>query len=384
MEFEIIIKKLKNELSPEEETAFNLWYESSATHRSYYKKVVDNYQKTASPVATKEAWKVINSKITRSKKNAAWKIAVAASIIGVIAFFGIFQPSNKSQISDQSQIISSVIETGNDKAILTLADGTDLMLTNNPFRNDFFNSDGKEIVYESKAVETPPVNIGYNYLTVPVGGEYFVKLSDGTQIWLNSDSKLKYPVHFSGPSRTVELVYGEAYFKVTSSSLNSGANFIVETQNQLVEVLGTEFNIKAYREENFISTTLVEGKVSVINKETSEGKTLLPDQRLILHTNSNRFEKEIVDTDDIICWKDGFFRFKNKSLEDIMTTLSRWYDIEVVFENEELKRKEFNGVFRKDQQIQSILESIQNTREAKFKIEGRRIIIEKTILGISQ
>src|SRR5690606_22695792 len=150
-------------------------------------------------------------------------IAVAASIIGIIALFGTFQfSSNKHLKSNQTEIASSTIQTGNDKAILTLADGTNLMLTNNPFRNDLFNSNGKEIVYESKTAETLPVEIEYNYLTVPVGGEYFVKLADGTQVWLNSDSKLKYPVRFSGSSRTVELVYGEAFFKVTSSSLNNG------------------------------------------------------------------------------------------------------------------------------------------------------------------
>ena len=383
MEFKIIIKKLKNELSPQEEIAFNRWYNSSARHRNYYKKIVESYLETPSPVATDKAWKVINSKINKKNKGFAWKIAVAASIIGVIALFGTFQFSNKHLNSNQTEIVSSTIQKGNDKAILTLADGTNLMLTNNPFQNDLFNSNGKEIVYESKTAETLPVEIGYNYLTVPVGGEYFVKLADGTQVWLNSDSKLKYPVRFSGSSRTVELVYGEAFFKVTSSSLNNGANFIVESQNQLVEVLGTEFNIKAYKEENSIFTTLVEGKVSVTNKITSEKMTLLPEQQIILNTKSNKFDREIVDTDNVICWKDGFFRFKNKSLEDIMITLSRWYDINVIFKDEGLKLKEFNGVFRKDQEIQSVLESIQNTREATFKIEGRSIIIEKTIVGIS-
>lgn len=377
MEFQIIIKKLKNELSPDEEIAFNLWYNSSARHRAYYKKVVDSYMETAAPVATGKAWKIVSAKINKNSKGQFWGIAVAASIIGIIALFGTFQFLNNRPISDQTDIVSSTIEVGNDKAILTFADGTSLILTNNPFQNEQFKSTGKEIVYGHKTSKILVEEIEYNYLTVPVSGEYFVKLADGTKVWLNSDSKLKYPVRFSGPSRTVELLYGEAYFDVTSSDLNNGANFIVTTQNQVVEVLGTEFNIKAYKGENTISTTLVEGKVLITNTVTSEKKTLSPNEQLALNIETNDIKSTNVDVDNIICWKEGFFRFKRKSLEDIMSTLSRWYDINVVFKDEDLKGKEFNGVFRKNQQIQSILESIQSTREAQFKIEGRTVVIEK-------
>ena len=201
-------------------------------------------------------------------------------------------------------------------------------------------------------------------------------LSDGTKVWLNSDSKLKYPVHFTGSSREVELLYGEAYFEVSPSTLHDGANFIVATQHQVLEVLGTQFNIKAYKEDDFIATTLVGGEIVLTNNETSQQEYLTPNHQLKLNTQTNILSINPVDPKFIIGWKSGLFEFNNSSLEEIMVVLSRRYDFEVVFNNTELRNKKFSGIFRTVQTIENILESIKKTGEAAFDIKGKQIFIK--------
>ena len=156
-----------------------------------------------------------------------------------------------------------IITTGSDKAVLTLEDGSNIELEKGKaFKTNVVNSNGEKLVYN----KTNQTKITYNYLTIPRGGQYFVKLSDGTEVWLNSESQLKFPVAFiKGQTREVTLVYGEAYFAVSPSTNHNGATFKVMNQGQEVEVLGTEFNIKAYKDEINIYTTLVEGKVTVSN-----------------------------------------------------------------------------------------------------------------------
>lgn len=378
MEFELIVKKLKNELSTQEELAFDKWYNASAKHKAYYLKVSRSCLKNKEPVKTKEAWKIMSSKLNQKSKNSDWKIAVAATIIAVIGLSGFFQFIRNQQLVSTipNSLTSSPIEIGDDKAILTLGNGTEIVLTNKNYQNNQIKSNGSEIIYEP--LNSRPANeaIVYNYLTVPRGGEYFVKLSDGTKVWLNSDSKMKYPVRFTGSSRKVELLYGEAYFEVSPSTMHQGADFIVATQNQVIKVLGTEFNITAYKEDKYIATTLVGGKVTITNSETQQQEYLIPNQQLKLNTKTNKLNIYNVDPENIICWKNGFFRFENKSLEEIMIVLSRWYNMEVIFKDKDLQKKKFNGVFSKKQQIESILGSIQKTSKAILKVKEDKIIIE--------
>ena len=231
----------------------------------------------ASPKDFNEVWKNIKQThmegrnlVESSKKK--WYVGVAASIVILISSVIFFnkEPNNFNNNDTQIAIpiIINNIETGTDKAILTLANGSEIaLIKGETYKGQNVSSDGKEIVYNGKAVSK---EITYNYLTTPSGGQFFVKLSDGTQVWLNSESRLKYPVTFlDGEIRQVELVYGEAYFDVSPSTAHKGLKFKVINQAQEVEVLGTEFNIKAYKDESNIFTTLIEGKVavSILNKK---------------------------------------------------------------------------------------------------------------------
>ena len=334
------------------------------------KQIFDNYIRTnyamdinTNGFDTENAKKEYLRKIRQDKKQIqklefykVFKYAAAAVIVFGLGYF-FQQDSFNTPIEETPIIVSTTIEPGTDKATLTLEDGSQLVLEKGEsFQTQSANSNGEEIIYDAGKQNSSEVV--YNYLTIPRGGQFHVVLSDGTEVWLNSESQLKYPVAFiEGETRQVELVYGEAYFDVSPSTEHNGAKFKVVNQAQEVEVLGTEFNVKAYKDEVYIYTTLVEGKVAV--NFDSKTQDLLPSEQ----SNYNPITKDLVITEvDVyneISWKDGVFSFERKPLKEIMKVLSRWYDMEVVFENKSLEDVRFFGVLGKDQKIEEILETIK-------------------------
>ncbi len=312
------------------------------------------------------------------KKSYIWRYAAAALLIGVLAtsyFFkdGFFN-SDIEKTTTPILVNTNNIVPGTDKATLTLEDGSQVVLEKGAsFQTQNANSNGEEIIYKAKKQTTKEVV--YNYLTIPRGGEFFIKLPDGTQVWLNSETQLKYPVSFiDGKTRQVELVYGEAYFDVSSSTENGGSEFVVFNQSQEVEVLGTEFNIKAYKDESNIYTTLVEGKVVVDNGIVKQN--LVPNQQSNLNTETNNITIAKVDVKGEISWKNGMFSFIDKPLKDIMKVVSRWYDVDVIFENKELESVEFIGVIDKNQSIEEILSIMKSSSINNYKINNKTIILK--------
>ncbi len=270
----------------------------------------------------------------------------------------------------------SEIQPGKNKAILTLENGSEVDLESGENIKLVGRSlKGEKLVYDTK-IESKKVSLQYNYLTIPKGGQFFVQLSDGTKVWLNSDSKLKYPVNFiKGQAREVELVYGEAYFDVSPSTNHNGDVFKVETRIQEIEVLGTEFNVKAYQDENDIITTLVEGKVTVGNGIAY--KFLEPSEQSLINIKSQDISvRKVNKLFDEIAWKDGYFSFRHKSMDEIMKILSRWYNVDYVFKNKEKESKTFTGVLDRESTINQILTYIQKTNEISFKIQEKTVIIE--------
>ena len=258
---------------------------------------------------------------------------------------------------------------------MTLEDGTVVTLQKgNNYQTKTTQSNGEEIVY--KAGNRMASKTAYNYLTIPRGGQFHLVLSDGTKVWLNSETQLKYPVAFTdGVTRQIELVYGEAYFEVSPSTKHKGAKFKVLNQSQEVEVLGTHFNIKAYKDETNVLTTLVEGKVAV----SSQGKKqiLNPSEQANLNLQNNTIAVTEVDAYNEISWKDGVFSFRKKPLGEIMKVLSRWYDIEVQFENQDSKNARFNGVLGKEQKIEDILKRIKKFKVIEdFEIKNKKVILK--------
>jgi transmembrane sensor len=318
------------------------------------------------------------SLVYRLKKQPIYKFAAAAMIAGLMFSIYFFKDNifYNNVENNAPIIVNSIIEPGTDKATLTLEDGSQITLVKGTsVQTQSASSNGEEIIYEAEKPKTK--EIVYNYLTIPRGGQFFIKLSDGTQVWLNSESQLKYPVSFiEGEARTVELIYGEAYFDVSPSSQHKGSKFKVFNGIQEVEVIGTEFNIKAYKDENNIYTTLVEGKVNISIENRKQ--SLIPNQQLNLDLKTNNLIlNKNIDVYNEISWKEGVFSFDGKSIQEIMKVLSRWYDINVVYENTISNDLEFVGIFHKNKTIQEILSNIKKSGIIKdYKINNNEIILK--------
>ena len=303
-----------------------------------------------------------------------WYYAAAASIVILLGVTFFFNKDNQIQMDQQPVIVDNHIEIGTDKATLILEDGSKVALEKGTtYQTSSANSNGEEIVYSKKAEAIKKMM--YNTLAIPRGGQFHIQLSDGTKVWLNSESQLKYPVAFvKGQARQVELVYGEAYFDVSPSTEHNGAKFRVYHNQQEVEVLGTEFNIKAYKSETNIYTTLVEGSVAI--HTNNENKNLIPGQRSNLNINQNTISVTTVDPYYEVSWKEGVFSFQGKRLEDLMKALARWYDMDVVFENEAHKDIKFKGTLRKHQSIEEVMSIIKSTSINNYAINNKTITIK--------
>ncbi|CDF80315.1 anti-sigma factor [Formosa agariphila KMM 3901] len=308
--------------------------------------------------------------------------AAAASIVILLCSSYLLFENNNVSNKTISPIISNIGNTivDKNKAILTLGDGREINLQNGvSFQNSYLNSDGESVTYQTHNQYNKSNSnqiIDYNYLTIPRGGQFFVQLADKTLVWLNSESQLKFPVNFTeGETRQVELVYGEAYFDVSPSSLHSGSKFKVLNANQNIEVLGTEFNVKAYKDENVVYTTLVEGSVKI--SSLNGNIKIQPNQQSILNKITKKINLINVDVDPEISWRIGEFRFKGKPLKDIMTIISRWYNVDVEFQDKSLKDIKFTGVLGKHQNLREVLETIKNLSIIKnYELNDEKLILK--------
>ena len=306
------------------------------------------------------------------------KLRVLSIAASVCLIFGI-TIFNQFKLLKPEVKVNQTIEIGSSKAILTLGNGNQIVLEKGKkFQNKTVNSNGEELTYSQKNKSNKKSlrnQVSYNILTVPRGGKFFINLSDGSKVWLNSDSQLKYPIKFTdGKTREIELLYGEAFFEISPSENHNGSAFIVFTKSQKINVLGTKFNIKAYNEDKFITTTLVEGNVSVQKGEFI--KKLNPEQQAKVNFESNEIQIYDVDVSQEISWMSDLFYFNEASLEFIMESLSRWYDVEVVWKTGLQKNFIFTGILERSKSIEDIFNIIEKTSEGELKFE----INDKTIL----
>jgi hypothetical protein len=326
-----------------------------------------------------EAKKNIYKKLEKVKKThriAIYKrIAVAASFT-LLFSWGLIQINKKEKGVGQPE----TIEIGSSKAILTLENGNQVSLEKGKlYTNEKVNSNGEELIYsETSQIKNNQEVPSYNYLAIPRGGKFFIKLVDGTKVWLNSESKIKYPTKFiKGETRVVELLYGEAYFEVSPSTKHKGDAFKVITKTQEINVLGTEFNIKAYSNEDEIATTLVNGSVEINSGKIK--KTIKPNQQSVINSKNPDLIKILeIDAAQETSWVKGIFSFNEETLEEMMQVLSRWYNVDVVFETAERKNYVFTGVLERTKSINDVLKLIEGTSEGDIKFEiNEKIIIIK-------
>lgn len=230
---------------------------------------------------------------------------------------------------------------------------------------------GKELVYVKNAVKEQVKQVEYNTIKVPKNGEYHVTLADGTRVWFSEETELKFPVEFSGDNREVFLIKGEAYFQVERDEMYP---FIVHTINGDVRVLGTEFNVKSLPNHSVV-TTLVKGKVQ-INRGTSK-VILKPNQQAVVGDLADAISILNVDVEDVICWKDNLFFFRDVELETIMNKLAGWYGFTVFYENPETKYEKYFVRIDKYAEVDKILEVLAEISNVKFKMNGKTVSVYK-------
>lgn len=314
-------------------------------------------------------------KIIRRRK-ILWRSAAAAAVVFVVSAIGLLYNFSiqAGRSGHRSAMISPIVPGGN-KAVLTLADGSKVILDGKSKtilsgrqRGVGVEATGAQLVYAKGDLNTAPGELAANRIETPRGGQYQVVLSDGTKVWLNSMSSLKYPVVFQGRERRVELS-GEAYFEVAK---NKNAPFKVLTAKQQVQVLGTHFNIKSYADEP-LRTTLLEGKVEVQSYISKSAIVLSPGEQAEL--KSNRIEVRQIDTEMAVAWKKGTFMFEKENMESVLKQVSKWYDVEIIYQNEQVKKHLFSGSISRFEEVTQVLDILQLTGFVHFKIEGRRIIV---------
>lgn len=305
----------------------------------------------------------------------------AAMIVVMLGVFGLIVNigRDKTTISPDEQWLSS-LDPGSQKAELILADGQVLNLEDNKEESQIEEKDGtliqntgSSLVYDVTA-KTENVEITYNSLVVPRGGEYQLMLEDGTKVWVNSETRLRYPTKFSESERIV-LLEGEAYFEV---SKDRNRPFIVKTQGVDVRVLGTAFNVSSYLDDEAIKTTLVEGSVIVMDSDDQIKNVLLkPGYQAVYSKENKDLDSKKVNVDLYTSWKDGRFVFDKSNLDDIMGRVSRWYDVKVFYQNEDVNDIRFTGTLRRYESLDRLLSIIEKTNEVRFVIGEKTIKVEK-------
>ncbi|MDN3582956.1 FecR domain-containing protein [Mucilaginibacter flavus] len=383
----LLSKYLLNECTPEEaEELFN-HLEKDEAGRLLLKNLQAGFNeqidkpKPINPEISEAVWQKLEANIQQQPVAKVypfkrWISVAAAAIILITAGLFFFKPKPHSdQLLSRKERYKNDIAPGSNKAILTLANGTVIVL--NQAKNGLVTKQGQTIISKVnngllsyKALASANSAVQYNTITTPKGGEYQVVLPDGTAVWLNAASSLKFPTAFIGTERDVELT-GEAYFEVAK---NKAKPFKVTANNVKVEVLGTHFNVNAYNDEPDLKTTLLEGSVKL--SSGNELAMLVPGQQGTLGKQGGSFKVATVDTDDAVAWKNGNFNFAKEDVQSILRKVSRWYNVDIVY-LDNAPKKQIWGTVSKFDNVSEVLKMIELTGVAHFEIEGRRITVMK-------
>ena len=369
---EIIIKRLSEEhLSEEESAFFDKWYQNSS-NRDYYNDLL----KIRSGIIASQVKERIDKRKAWNQVRPARKISLIRTLLKFAAIMilplslGVFLLIRENK---QEKVVYAEVpvQPGKKQAVLTLSSGQQVMLADtivhvNEKGMVISNFPDKELVYKIMN-DTMKTETIYNTVTVPRGGEYKLVLADGTIVWLNSDSHIRYPVTFSGNTRQVELE-GEAYFEVAKDVEKP---FIVRMNEYNVRVTGTQFNVRNYSNES-LATTLVEGGVQIERK----GKVdrLRPGQQAVLENNEIRIR--VVNVEEQVAWRHGAFGFTQCRLENIMEELARWYDVDVFYMNQQVKDYHFSAWFKRSSSINEVINILEKTKKISLDLKGRILTVK--------
>jgi transmembrane sensor len=325
-----------------------------------------------------EIWLNLPKPQLRVVNKSLWLRVAAAAAVLVFLSAGLYFMFNGANGGRNSVVYKTDIKPGSNQAILTLASGKTIVLTG--AKNGELANDGNAIISKAANGEvtynandtTNQTSIAFNTMTTPRSGQYHLVLADGTNVWLNAESSIKYPTVFAGSERKVEIT-GEAYFEVAH---NAAKPFRVVTNGQVVEVLGTHFNVNAYADEPVVKTTLLEGSVKVMQNENVA--LLIPGQQAQVNRGAINAAIKVIenaDTDEATAWKNGLFQFNKASIESIMRQASRWYNVEVSYTDNKRPVKTFTGNISRNSNLSQLLEILSYTG-SRFEIDGKKIIVK--------
>lgn len=375
----LIARYLSDEIGEEEQAELTRWRDESPENERLFQEICkeenikQNMQKRQTFHA-EDGWEGVQRKIQRHRfRHRILNICKYAAIFifpVAIATVAIYKSGNEPQPLSQ---VEEQIVPGGKKAVLILDNGEaiDLKSTSGV---ELKEKDGTVIQVDStvlnyqQAPARTSEKLAYNKVNVPRGGEYQLTLSDGSKVQLNSMSSIRFPVQFAQDCRLVELE-GEAYFEVSKT----GQPFIVQTKGMKIEVLGTSFNISAYANEEY-QTTLVSGSVKV-QTENGSNRVLKPSEQACITPGSNQINVRNVDTAFYTSWIHGKINFKDQRLDDIMKTLARWYDMDVVYENEATKELRFGCYVNRYNEITPLVKLLEQTGRVTVTVEGKTIKI---------
>jgi len=389
----LISREILGSITLDESKELKEWIVRSQKNQDLYnnlrsEKNIDKWLSIRQQIDTQSDYIKLTTKLDYNKKRKLRVfsgIKYAAIIIIILCVNYIVKNKNSNNLPNSITLSQDIQKPGHNRAKLILSSGESVSLEKQdtiiPHNNGNITIDSTlgEINFRSPIQENDSTDeIDYtkklNTIIVPKKGEYKIRLNDGTLIFINSESKLQFPEKFCKNKREVYLE-GEAYFKVAH---NASKPFVVKTQNMDVMVLGTEFNLKAYKDENTCSTTLIKGKVNIkYNDSDGHGinKILKPNQQARLLTNSKLISITKVDTEPIIAWHKGQFLFKNERLEDIMKSLARWYGFNVIYTDECIKNIRCDGRIKRSETLEPVIDIIKSINNLKIKIDGYNLII---------
>ena len=372
----LIAEELTGTIDERDRAVLTRWLDEDERHRKEYTNILESL-KTGNEVCKDQErgrqimesrWRTVKSHTIR--KTVRWITwSKYAAVILLFVSMGIFWFVNEEE-QEVENVAVTKIEHGSMKAQLVLANGRRVDLV--PETNlQLEEEGGTRILTLDNMVKYSGMDslvgqsteVKYNTLIVPRGGEFSLELADGTRVWLNTESKLRYPVAFTGDERRVEMD-GEVYFEVAK---NREKPFVVTVNGVDIRVLGTSFNVSAYQED--VVTTLVTGKVQL--KKGDEQVVLLPNQQAIW--SDDKFKVKQVDARNYVLWKEGIFYFEDVDLEMILDDMARWYNVNIFYVNPTLKKMKFSVEIKRYEDINEILRRIEQTKRVKFEIKDRTI-----------
>ncbi|MDP3469685.1 MAG: FecR family protein [Daejeonella sp.] len=371
---QLLKKYNQGNCTTEEKALVEHWYQSESSKQSVLSEQ-DDYS-----TEKLEMWSEISKMSGIKTQNKGlrimlWGTSIAAAVLIAISISSNFLKDSEPELV-QTENINNVYDKnpGSNKAVLTLADGSKIILDDankgtiaeQGGINISKAADGSIIYNMPEMAGLSSETVLFNTIETPKGGKYQIILPDGSKVWLNSVSSLRFPAIFNGKERNVELT-GEAFFEVAK---NTETPFKVKTNDMNVFVTGTQFNVMAYADENYSAATLVEGSVQVSN--ISSNITLKPGEQVVSNQGS-KLSKSTADVEQNIAWKNGLFQFNDTDMRTVMNQISRWYDVSVEYKGS-VPEKHFGGYISRDSKLSQVLKILEISG-VKFKVEEKKIIV---------